>query len=67
MCIQHHEVVSPGFLEHVGEQLGRDRGPEAGLLVALAVGEVRGDDGDGLGRGEAARVDDQQELHHGIV
>ena len=48
MCIQHHEVMSPGFLEHVGEQLGRDRGPEAGLLVALAVGEVRGDDGDGL-------------------
>ena len=53
MCIQHHEVVSPGFLEHVGKQLGRDRGPEAGLLVALAVWEVRGDDGDGLRRGKA--------------
>ena len=60
-------MVRPRLLDHVCQELGGDRGAETGLLVPLGVGEVGGDDGDGLGRCQAARVDDQQQLHHSII
>ena len=36
-------------------------------LTHLGVGEVGRDDGHTLGGGETAGVDDQQQLHHGVV
>ena len=60
-------MAGSSLLDHVCHELGSDGGAETGLLVPLGVGEVGGDDGDGLGRGQAARVDDQQQLHHSII
>jgi hypothetical protein len=43
--LQHHQVVRPGLLQHVGHQLGGDRGPQAGLLVTLERHTVTADQG----------------------
>ena len=67
VSVKHHDLVGPRLLDHVCHEFSRDGGAEAGLLVPLGVGEVGGDDGDGLGRGQAARVDDEQQLHHSII
>ena len=67
VSIKHHEVAGPSLLDHVCHKLGSDGGAETGLLVTLGVGEVGGDDSDGLGRGQAAGVDDQKKLHHSVI
>ena len=67
VSIKHHYLVGPRLLDHVCHEFGGDGGAEAGLLVPLGVGEVGGDDCDGLGRGQPARVYDEQQLHHSIV
>ena len=59
VSIKHHEVAGSSLLDHVCHELGSDGGAETGLLIPLRVGKVGGDDGDRLGRGQAAGVDDQ--------
>ena len=64
--VHRHDARAPA-LEHVGDDLGRDRLAAFRLLVLLCVSVVRNDGGDARGRGTAQRVDHQQQLHERVV
>jgi hypothetical protein len=49
-------VVTSGFSEHVGDQLGGDRGSGLVFLILTSVREVGKDGGDSTGRGNLILV-----------
>ena len=67
--VQVHRDDAPraGDLEHVRDDLGRDRLAAFGLLVLLGVPVIWNDRRDARGRRAAQRVDHQQQLHHRVV
>lgn len=52
----HDDVVTSSFSEHVGDQLGGDRGSGLVFLILTSVGEVGKDSGDSTGRGNLKLV-----------
>ena len=56
-------MVAPGLLEHVGDELGRDRRAALVLLVLARVREEGHDGGDALRARDLARVDHDAQLH----
>ena len=65
--VHRQHAVGAGGLEHVGDELGRDRLARRRLLVLARVGEPGHDGGDPLRRGELRRVDHDQQLHQVVV
>jgi hypothetical protein len=63
----HNDMVTSCLSQHVGNQLGRNRGSTLILLVLSCVHEVRDDSGDPSCRGDLAGVDHDAELHQGGV
>ena len=52
----HDDVVTSSFSEHVGDQLGGNRGSGLVFLILTSVGEVGKDSGDSTGRGNLILV-----------
>lgn len=67
MEVHSDEVIAAGSLQHVGDQLGRDRCSTLVLLVLSGIGEVREDGRDATGAGGSAGMDHDQELHQAVV
>ena len=65
--IHREHAVDARGLEHVGHQARGDRLARRRLLVLARVREPRHDGGDALGRGQARRVDHDQELDQVVV
>ena len=65
--IHREHAVDARGLEHVRHQARRDRLARRRLLVLTRVREPRHDGGDALGRGQARRVDHDQQLHQVVV
>ena len=63
MEVHREHAVGAGDLQHLGDELGRDRLARARLLVLARVREVGHDRCDALGGGELRGVDHDQELH----
>ena len=65
--IHGQHAVSAGAGDHVGHQLGRDRGAGPGLAVLPGIAEIRDHRGDALGGGPLQRVDDDEQFHQVVV
>ncbi len=67
MEVERHDPLGAGVLDHVGDQLGRDRLAAFRFLVLLGVTVVGDHRRDAVRRRAAQRVDDQQKFHDRVV
>ena len=67
MEVHGEHAVGAGRLDHVGDELRRDRLARPGLLVLARVGIERQHRGDPLGRSELRGVDHDHQLHQVLV
>jgi hypothetical protein len=62
LAVTHDHMITPSFPQHVGDQLGGDRGPRLVLLILPGIREMRYDGGDSSGRSDLASVDHDTEF-----
>jgi len=63
MQIHRDDMIAPRRLQHIGNELRRDRRPGLILLVLPRVGEVRDHSCDASSGSGFARVDHDEQLH----
>jgi hypothetical protein len=68
-CMEIHrdDMVTPSSLQHIRNQLGRDRCSALVLLVLARIWEVRDDCSDASGAGGLAGVDHDEEFHEAVI
>jgi hypothetical protein len=67
MEVHGDDMVAPGRLQHIGDELGRDGSSALVFLILARVGEVRDDSSDAASAGSLAGVDHDEKLHEPVV
>ncbi len=67
MQVHRDDMIAPGRLQHIGNELRRDGRPGLVLLVLPRVWEIRDHSCDAASACCFARVDHDEELHQAIV
>ena len=65
--IDRKDSIGASNGDQIGDELGGNGGPRAGLPVLSGIAEIGDDGGDPLGRGAAKRVDADQQFHQIVV
>ena len=67
MEVHGDDMVAPGRLQHIGNELGRYRSSALVFLILARIGEVRDDSSDAAGAGGLAGVDHDEKFHEPVV
>ena len=67
MKVQRQDTPRTSLRDDIGNQLGGNRRPRAGLAVLSRIAEIRDHGGHALGRSTTQGVDADQQLHQVII